>query len=118
MCFVIVIFVLVVAAAVVADVVVLVSNLVVMVLSLVLVLVLVRQGQEITAYHPTCLRVRDKTDRILERSIQHARRLRTRSYFVATKICKLRTKCLHGSIPDDCKIRLRSDSVASRMIES
>ena len=74
MCFVIVIFVLVVAAAVVvvADVVVLVSNLVVMVLSLVLVLVLVRQGQELTAYHPTCLRVRDKTNRILERSIRHA----------------------------------------------
>ena len=74
MCFVIVIFVLVVAAAVVvvvADVVVLVSNLVVMVLSLVLVLVLVRQGQELTAYHPTCLRVRDKTNRILERSIRH-----------------------------------------------
>ena len=76
MCFVIVIFVLVVAAAVVvADVVVLVSNLVVMVLSLVLVLVLlvlvlVRQGQELTAYHPTCLRVRDKTNRILERSIR------------------------------------------------
>ena len=70
MCFVIVIFVLVVAAAVVvADVVVLVSNLVVMVLSL--VLVLVRQGQELTAYHPTCLRVRDKTNRILERSIRH-----------------------------------------------
>ena len=68
MCFVIVIFVLVVAAAVVvADVVVLVSNLVVMVLSL----VLVRQGQELTAYHPTCLRVRDKTNRILERSIRH-----------------------------------------------
>ena len=61
MCFVIVIFVLVVAAAVVvADVVVLVSNLVVMVLSLVLVLVLVRQGQELTAYHPTCLRVRTR----------------------------------------------------------
>ena len=72
MCFVIVIFVLVVAAAVVvADVVVLVSNLVVMVFSLVLVLVLVRQGQELTAYHPTCLRVRDKTHRILERSIRH-----------------------------------------------
>ena len=68
MCFVIVIFVLVVAAAVVvADVVVLVSNLVVMVLSL----VLVRQGQELTEYHPTCLRVRDKTNRILERSIRH-----------------------------------------------
>ena len=69
-------FVLVVAAAavvvVVADVVVLVSNLVVMaVLSLVLVLVLARQGQELTAYHPTCLRVRDKTNRILERSIRH-----------------------------------------------
>ena len=73
MCFVIVIFVLVVAAAavVVADVVVLVSNLVVMVLSLVLVLVLVRQGQEPTAYHPTCLRVRDKTNRILEPSMRH-----------------------------------------------
>ena len=72
MCFVIVFFVIVVAAAVVvADVVVLVSNLVIMVLSLVLVLVLVRQGQELTAYHPTCLRVRDKTDRILERSIRH-----------------------------------------------
>ena len=93
MCFVIVIFVLVVVAAVVvADVVVLVSNLVVMVLSLVLVLVLVRQGQELTAYHPTCLRVRDKTNRILERSIRHVWRLRTRSCFVATKIGKSRTK--------------------------
>ena len=72
MCFVIVFFVLVVVVAVVVvDVVVLVANLVVMVLSLVLVLVLVRQGQELTAYHPTCLRVRDKTNRILERSIRH-----------------------------------------------
>ena len=28
-------------------------------------------SKTLTAYHPTCLKVRDKTNRILERSIRH-----------------------------------------------
>jgi hypothetical protein len=49
-------------------------------------------SKTLTAYHPICLMVRDKTNRTLERSIRHVWELRKRPYSVAAKICKWRTK--------------------------
>ena len=55
-------------------------------------------------------------DRNLQRTIQHASRARTRSYFVATKVCKLRTRS-YSRIQEDCKFRARPYSEASKMFE-
>jgi hypothetical protein len=44
------------------------------------------------------------------RSIRHVWRLRDKILLRSNKDLQVKDKILHGSIPDDCKIRLRSDS--------